>query len=158
MPKNEINVSYGNCMCNLIRNCKNAFLEWLCHSTQPSTKYDSIPQIFVSNHIIIWELHNFFILGTLVGKYWHLFLYKSHIFIWILNIFSSLFIYSYVHILFGPFLPPSPHPHLFPHPFASMQNLFCPSLQFCWREDITNNKKDKAFLLVEIRIAIQGDS
>jgi hypothetical protein len=69
-----------------------------------------------------------------------------------------LFIYSHVHILFGPFLPPSPHPHLFPHPFASMQNLFCPSLQFCWREDITNNKKDKAFLLVEIRIAIQGDS
>jgi hypothetical protein len=156
MPKNEINVAYGNCMCNLIRNCKNAFLEWLCHSTQPSTKYDSIPQIFVSNHIIIWELHNFFILGTLVGKYWHLFLYKSHIFIWILNIFSSLFIYSYVHILFGPFHPPVPlYPlHLPTTPLASRQRLFCPFLQFCSREDISNNKKDIVFLLVEIRIAI----
>jgi hypothetical protein len=31
---------------------------------------------------------------------------------------------------------------------APRQNLFCPFLQFCWREDINNNKKDKAFLLV----------
>jgi hypothetical protein len=33
--------------------------------------------------------------------------------------------------------------------------MFCPFLQFCWREDISNNKKDKAFLQVEIRIAMQ---
>jgi hypothetical protein len=30
--------------------------------------------------------------------------------------------------------------------------LFCPFLQFCWREGISNNKKNEAFLLVEIRI------
>jgi hypothetical protein len=33
-------------------------------------------------------------------------------------------------------------------PFASRQNQFCPLLQFFWREDISNNKKDIAFLLV----------
>jgi hypothetical protein len=33
-----------------------------------------------------------------------------------------------------------------------------PFLQFYSRQDIGNNKKDKAFLLVEIRIAIQRDS
>jgi hypothetical protein len=31
---------------------------------------------------------------------------------------------------------------------TSRQNLFCPLLQFCWREDINNNKKGIAFLLV----------
>jgi hypothetical protein len=55
-----------------------------------------------------------------------------------------LFIYSYVHTLFGPSFPP---PSL-PHPLASRQNLFCPLLQFCWRENIRVNKKDIAFLLV----------
>jgi hypothetical protein len=44
-----------------------------------------------------------------------------------------------------------------PMPLTSRQNLFCPFLQFCWREDISNNKKDKAFLLIEIRITIQRD-
>jgi hypothetical protein len=69
--------------------------------------------------------------------------------------FLSLFIYSYVHTLFGSFLPfPSSPLPLPPIPLASRQNLFCPFLQFCWREDISNNKEDKAFLLVEIRIAI----
>jgi hypothetical protein len=43
-------------------------------------------------------------------------------------------------------------------PLASRQNLICPLLQFCWRVNISNNKKNKAFLLVEIRIAIQRDS
>jgi hypothetical protein len=47
-----------------------------------------------------------------------------------------LFIYSYVHTLLGPFLPSTP--------LASRQNLFCPFLQFCWRVDISNTKKDKA--------------
>jgi hypothetical protein len=51
-----------------------------------------------------------------------------------------------------PWPPPSS-----PHPLTSRQNLFCPLLQFCWREDISNNKKDIAFLLAEIRIAIQRD-
>jgi hypothetical protein len=31
---------------------------------------------------------------------------------------------------------------------ASRQNLFFPLLQFCWREDISDNKKDIVFLLV----------
>jgi hypothetical protein len=69
------------------------------------------------------------------------------------------FIYSYVHTLFGPFLPPSPCPlPLRSTLLTSRQNLFCPLLQFCWRENISNNKKGKAFLLVEIRIAVQRDS
>jgi hypothetical protein len=40
-------------------------------------------------------------------------------------------------------LPPST-----PYPLTLRQNLFCPLPQFCWREDISNNKKDKAFLLI----------
>jgi hypothetical protein len=76
-----------------------------------------------------------------------------------LFIIFSLFIYSYVYALFGPFLPPAPYPLLLPSsPLLPRQNLFCPFLQFCWRIDISNNKKDIAFLLVEIRIAIQRDS
>jgi hypothetical protein len=71
--------------------------------------------------------------------------------------FFSLFIYSYVYTLFGSFLPSTLTPFLYPTIFTCRQNLFCPFLQFCWREDISNNKKDKAFLLVEIRIAIQRD-
>jgi hypothetical protein len=68
--------------------------------------------------------------------------------------FIHLFIYAYIvwvispPLFPGPSLPP-------PSPLGSSQNLFCPYLQFCWREDISNNKKDKAFLLVEIRIAIR---
>jgi hypothetical protein len=52
-------------------------------------------------------------------------------------------------------------PPLLPHTaLASRQNtfyLFSPVL-LKRRHDISNNKKDKAFLLVEIRIAIQRDS
>jgi hypothetical protein len=47
--------------------------------------------------------------------------------------------------------PPSPSP-----PFR--QNLFCTFLQFHRKVEISNNKKDIAFLLVEIRTAIQRDS
>jgi hypothetical protein len=61
--------------------------------------------------------------------------------------FLFLFIYSYVHTLFEPCLPPAPC--LLPLPaLTSRQNLFCSLLQFCWREDISNNKKDIASLLV----------
>jgi hypothetical protein len=39
--------------------------------------------------------------------------------------------------------------HLTPSTPASQQKLFCPLvLQFCWRENTRNNKKDMAFLLV----------
>jgi hypothetical protein len=41
-----------------------------------------------------------------------------------------------MHTLFGPSLPPIPHP------------LTPPLFQFCWRESIRDNKKDTAFLLV----------
>jgi hypothetical protein len=60
-----------------------------------------------------------------------------------------LFIYSYMHTLFGPSLPLSPYPlPLPPTHLTSRQNLFCPLLQFCWSKDINNNKKDIGFLLV----------
>jgi hypothetical protein len=40
------------------------------------------------------------------------------------------------------------HPHL-PHTsIISRQNAFCHLLQFCWREDISNKKKDILFSLV----------
>jgi hypothetical protein len=41
-----------------------------------------------------------------------------------------------------PWPPPSPL-----IPLASRQNLFCPLLEFCWRENIRDDKKDIAFLL-----------
>jgi hypothetical protein len=63
----------------------------------------------------------------------------------ILVIFHCLLIYSYVHTLSGPSLPAAPHHSLSPTSLASRQNLFCPLLQFCWREDIRNYKKDSAF-------------
>jgi hypothetical protein len=42
-----------------------------------------------------------------------------------------------------PLPPPSPS-----HPLISRQNLFWPLFQICWRENISSNKKDMAFLLV----------
>jgi hypothetical protein len=64
---------------------------------------------------------------------------------------KNLCIYSYVHTLIGPFLPPalclSPQP---PPRFQAE-----PGSNNCLWEDISNNKKDKAFLLVEIRKAIE---
>jgi hypothetical protein len=80
--------------------------------------------------------------------------FKTTLLFWFLvDIFFFLFIYSYVHMLFGHFspLPPTPFstPSLSPPPLlASRQNLFCPLLQLCWRQDISNNKKDIAFLPV----------
>jgi hypothetical protein len=76
------------------------------------------------------------------------------------------FFYSFIHMsthCLGHFCPPIPRPIRHPLPLlstllTSIQNLFCSLLQFCWREDINNNKKDIAFLLVKIKIAIQRDS
>jgi hypothetical protein len=64
------------------------------------------------------------------------------------------FIYLYVHTLFGAFLPPAPLPFPLP-PSPSLPGRTCSALFFNF---MSNNKKDKAFLLVEIRIAIQSDS
>jgi hypothetical protein len=44
-------------------------------------------------------------------------------------------------------------PHLPQIPLASRQNMFCPLLQFFWREDISNNKKDIVFLLVWVKVS-----
>jgi hypothetical protein len=60
--------------------------------------------------------------------------------------------------LFGPFLSPAPAPSLsFPCP--SLPGRICSALFSNFVEEKTsNNKRNKAFLLVEIRIAIQRDS
>jgi hypothetical protein len=72
---------------------------------------------------------------------------KKHIFQLGENFF--LFFYSHVHTLFRSFLPPAPLPHpVFPSPLSSRQVLFC-------LYHYKPNKEDKAFLLVELRIAIQ---
>jgi hypothetical protein len=68
--------------------------------------------------------------------------------------FIHLFICAYIVRAISPSCPTplgpsSPQP---PHFQAE------PVLHFSPREDISNNKKDKEFLLVEIRIAIQRDS
>jgi hypothetical protein len=56
---------------------------------------------------------------------------------------------------------PLPHaPFLSPHTLHFQAEVVLPfsPIFFGEREDISNNKKDKAFLLVEKRIAIQRDS
>jgi hypothetical protein len=57
-----------------------------------------------------------------------------------------LFICAYIVWAISPLYLPPPPPS--PTSLAFRQNLFCPFLQFCWREDISNNKKDIEFLLV----------
>jgi hypothetical protein len=74
--------------------------------------------------------------------------------------FYCLFIYSYVHILFGPSLPPVPptpsySPQLFSHPGKTSSAFFS---NFVEEKTLSDNKKDIAFLQVELRIAIQRDS
>jgi hypothetical protein len=72
---------------------------------------------------------------------------------------SFFYYYSFIHMCIhclGHFsLLPLPPPS---SPPPSRQNLFCAFLQFRWRVEISNNKKDIAFLLAEIRTAIQRDS
>jgi hypothetical protein len=63
--------------------------------------------------------------------------------------FSFFTVYSFIHMCVQSLghLSPLPLPSLPPTLLTSRQNLFCPLLQFCWREDINDNKKDMAFLL-----------
>jgi hypothetical protein len=73
--------------------------------------------------------------------------------------FFYLFIYSYVHTLFGPFLPLAPRALPLSPPTPLLPGKTCSALFSNFLgEDISNNKKDIAFFLVEIRIAIQRDS
>jgi hypothetical protein len=66
------------------------------------------------------------------------------------------FIHICIHCLCHFYILPPPLPFSSPFfPPPSKQNLFCSFLQFRWRVKISNNKKDIAFLLVEIRTAIQ---
>jgi hypothetical protein len=63
--------------------------------------------------------------------------------------------YSFIHTIIHCLDHFSPVPCL---PLASRQNLFYAFLQFCWRVEISTNKKDIAFLLVETRTVLQSDS
>jgi hypothetical protein len=57
----------------------------------------------------------------------------------IIFLFYCFYIYLHVYTLFGPSPPPA----------ASRQNLFHPLiLQFCWRDNLRDNKKNIAILLV----------
>jgi hypothetical protein len=68
------------------------------------------------------------------------------------------FIYSFVHTLFGPFLPPDPFSLSLPLT-PSLPGRTCSALFSNFVEEKTQAIiKKKAFLLVEIRIAIQRDS
>jgi hypothetical protein len=73
-------------------------------------------------------------------------LYYSHL---IFKKIKNSFIHIYIHYMGH--LSPAPSP---PTILTFRQNLFCPLLQFYWKVDISNNKKDLVFLLVEIRIPI----
>jgi hypothetical protein len=105
-------------------------------------------RLIVSPSHATYLLFFFYILSAHISCaerfHWHL-----HMCLQYILFFVYLFIYSYVHTLFGPSLPPAPGPFSLPPTcLTSRQNLSCPLLQFCWREDISDNKKDIAFLLV----------
>jgi hypothetical protein len=73
-------------------------------------------------------------------------------------LFFFLFIYSHVHTLghFSP-LPPAPTLSPLPHPRFQAESVLPLSLILLKRRH-KHNKKDKAFLLVELRTAIKRDS
>jgi hypothetical protein len=71
---------------------------------------------------------------------------RSGIIFLFICLFYCLLIYSYVHTLFGTSVPPTSC--LLPLHTTTLtfkKKLFCPLLQFCWRKDISNNKKDSIF-------------
>jgi hypothetical protein len=69
---------------------------------------------------------------------------------------THLFTRAYIVWVISPSCPrPYPQP---PSAFPSRLNLFCTFLQFHCRVEISNNTKDRAFLLLEIRTIIQRDS
>jgi hypothetical protein len=69
---------------------------------------------------------------------------------WQLETDFLFIIYSFIHMCIhclGHLSPLPPVPSPSSHPLTSRQNLFCPLLQFCWREKYTIIRKT-AFLLV----------
>jgi hypothetical protein len=70
------------------------------------------------------------------------------------ELINVLFIYSHVHTLFGSFLPSAPSPTLLSLPRFQAEPVLPLSLILLKRRH-KHNEEDKAFLLVEIRIAIQ---
>jgi hypothetical protein len=69
--------------------------------------------------------------------------------------FIFLFIYSCVHALFGSFLHSPPLSHPFPlHPCQFKAGPVLPLSLILLKRRHKHNKEDKAFLLVELRIAI----
>jgi hypothetical protein len=70
------------------------------------------------------------------------------------GIYFFLFIYSHVHTLFGSFLLPVP----LPHPLPPFPPSVLPLSLILLKKRHKHNKEDKAFLLVELRIAIQRNS
>jgi hypothetical protein len=82
---------------------------------------------------------------------------KRPCFFFVVVVFVFLFIYLHVHTLFGSFLHPALLPHPSPHP--QFQAWSVPPLSLILlKKGHKHNKKDKVFLLVELRIAIQKDS
>jgi hypothetical protein len=71
--------------------------------------------------------------------------------------FFYLFYYSYVHTRLGSFLLPYQPPRPLPlrPPSIPSRNYFALISNFV-EKSISNNRKEQGFLLVEIRIAIQG--
>jgi hypothetical protein len=69
--------------------------------------------------------------------------------------FKFVFIYSHVHTLFE-----SPHLLSLPLHTPSLPGRICSvhTSNFVGEKKKSNNKRDKAFLLLEVRIAIQRDS
>jgi hypothetical protein len=80
-----------------------------------------------------------------------------HYYMFFLKVFLKIcFIHMWIQCL-GHYSPLTPTPSLSPTPLFQAETVL-PLSQFCWRESISSNRKDKGFLLVEVRIAIQGDS
>jgi hypothetical protein len=72
--------------------------------------------------------------------------------------FFSLFIYSYVHTMIGPFLPPVPAPPSSSNLLRFQAQPVLPLPLILLKRRHKHNKEDKVFLIVELRIAIQRDS
>jgi hypothetical protein len=82
--------------------------------------------------------NGYFFYFLVLSKLWYG-AFQSLIFFFTVYSFICMCIHSLGHL--SSLLPPPPAP------LASRKNLFCPLLQFCWQENITDNKKNVAFLL-----------